>query len=294
MRTYCSFILLAVAAGIKLQDAGPQLWVKRPGGTTVELVKSLTKVCDDNGLDEAAMEAVLNGEETSHEGWECGTAVVYASKGELQGDETTKTSSTSQSQAEEAESATATADQPTAPPMNKIIIQFGASTLAVQVMKRCKDLPHFLIGLRVVYYISVALRLLAHALIGWRITSTNDDSLVEKKQQDPLSSMLAGLTGKSNDPPTTAIAYDQAQLHSLRSSYQMGAVAVFLIHLQFKWNQTLIYSAVSSLVDLFFHPLFQIHVLRRQATGALARPYGSSAPDMGALFKAAAAKSAAQ
>mmetsp|Transcript_42484 Transcript_42484/g.70654 ORF Transcript_42484/g.70654 Transcript_42484/m.70654 type:complete len:293 (-) Transcript_42484:204-1082(-) len=292
MRLYCSFILLAVAASVKLRDGGPRLWVKRPGaGTTVELVNSLAEVCNDNSLDEAAMEAVLRGEEVSHEGWQCGAAEVYSSKDELSGDETTSTSHT-QSEADEAAS---TVDKPTTPPLNKVIIQFGASTLAVQIMKRCKDLPHFLIGLRLVYYISVAVRLLAHALIGWHITSTNDESLVEKKQEDPLSSMLAGLTGKSKDPPTTVAAYDRAQLHSLRSSYQMGAVAVFLIHLQFKWNQTLIYSAISSLVDLFFHPLFQIHVLHRRATGALARPYASGAPDMGSLFKAAAAaKSAAQ
>mmetsp|Transcript_23126 Transcript_23126/g.38255 ORF Transcript_23126/g.38255 Transcript_23126/m.38255 type:complete len:315 (+) Transcript_23126:128-1072(+) len=299
MRILCSVVLVAAATGLQRQDVGishprPQLWVKRPGaGTTVELVESLKEVCEAHDLNESAMEAVIRGEAATHRGWQCGTAELYLSRvdshDEAQGEETAPPHEESQGKKTAQELQT-----PTPLPLNKMIIQFGASTIAVQIMKRCKDSPNFLMGLRLVYYMSVAVRLLSHALISWRITSTNDNSLVKRKHQDPLSAMLAGLTGKANEPPATAAAYDSAQLRSLRSSYQLGAVVVFLIHLQFKWNQTLVYSAVTSLVDLFFHPLFQIHLLCKEATGALARPYGSGSPDMGALFKAAAAKSAAQ
>jgi hypothetical protein len=50
------------------------MWVRRPdGGTQIELIPSLRKLCAAEGLDEACMLAVSRGEEAEHRGWTCGT-----------------------------------------------------------------------------------------------------------------------------------------------------------------------------------------------------------------------------
>jgi hypothetical protein len=50
------------------------MWVRRPdGGTQIELIPSLSKLCKAEGLDEECMLAVSRGEEAEHRGWTCGT-----------------------------------------------------------------------------------------------------------------------------------------------------------------------------------------------------------------------------
>jgi len=286
-----------------------RFWVRRPdGGTTVELVRSISQVCGSNELDEEEMLKVMRGEQKEHKGWQCGTAVEYASDNatkvvgvgamgvasrrkanKANEEEEVEVVQVGKEQEDEEEAEVeAEAVKPPKPEMNKMLVQLGVSVLASRAIKLLdKDAPSFVPKVRMIYYAIVAMRLLLHEIISWRIHVTADATKVERKRaSDPFSMLLGGLT-KPNEPAQSAQEYDAAQLKSLKSSYQMGAIFTFVLHLVFKWNQTLLFSAASSLVELYFHPLFQIHVLRRAAEGSCKRPFGSDAPDMGAMLGAA-------
>ena len=74
----------------------------------------------------------------------------------------------------------------------------------------------------------------------------------------------------------------------MRNSFRMGVVVVALLHWKFKWNQMLVYQGIQTLVELFYHPLVQVHLYGRPAVDELSRPFGAAkgaAPDMSALFK---------
>mmetsp|Transcript_53950 Transcript_53950/g.148793 ORF Transcript_53950/g.148793 Transcript_53950/m.148793 type:complete len:90 (+) Transcript_53950:57-326(+) len=71
----------------------------------------------------------------------------------------------------------------------------------------------------------------------------------------------------------------------MRTSLQLGVVITLLMHFKFGMTQPLIYQAVSSLVELYFHPLVQVHLLGKPTTGALKRPFGSVKPDMSGMLK---------
>ena len=65
----------------------------------------------------------------------------------------------------------------------------------------------------------------------------------------------------------------------------MGVVVVALLHWKFKWTQMLAYQAAQLLVELFYHPLVQIHLLGQPAWSKC--PLGSArhrppAPGQGA------------
>ena len=79
--------------------------------------------------------------------------------------------------------------------------------------------------------------------------------------------------------------YDRSQLKSMRTSLQLGVVMTLVCHFKFGWTQTLIYQAVSSLVELYFHPLVQVHLLGKPTKGMLKRPFGSVKPDMSGMLK---------
>ena len=67
-------LLLALCQGARGAGVRPRIWVRRPdGGTQIELVPSLAKLCVAEGLDEDAMRAVADGEQAEHRGWTCGT-----------------------------------------------------------------------------------------------------------------------------------------------------------------------------------------------------------------------------
>jgi len=288
-----------------------RFWVKRPGASSlVELVSSLAQVCDEHGLDEALMLEVAAGHAADHQGWQCGTAAEYrtgscavptktpeertaaaADEGDAVSEDAARSSGlqTDTGETDNGDSAASEAQALAPPQINKIVIQIGVSALCTQLLSRLeKQRTDVVPLLRMVYYGIVAFRLLLHALISWRISVRADPTKVEKPPaSDPLSALLGGLRGPQKQQAPTAAEYDRSELHSLARSYQVGAIFVFVMHLALKWNRTLIYSGISSIVDLFFHPLFQIHLLQRPAVGPLKRPFGSDAPDMAALFKKA-------
>jgi len=307
--------LLGICARPAISSAGSKaqkerVWVKRPdAGSHIELVSSLALVCDEHDLEEAAMRAVSAGEVDDHRGWKCGTIGDYPCNDAQQIEEAATqevVAATENIPAEDvvvskekaSEDATEDTDAtsgPQTPPMNKLIIQLGSSALATQLLKQMeKRYTDVVPLLRLAYYAVVAVRLLVHALISWRISVRADSTKLEKPAAaDPLSALLGGLRAPQNEQAPTVAEYDKKQLQSLSTSYQVGAIFVFLLHVFFKWKKTLILSAVSSLVDIFFHPLFQIHLLQRPAAGPLKRPFGSDGPNMAALFKQATAGAAA-
>ena len=61
-----------------------------------------------------------------------------------------------------------------------------------------------------------------------------------------------------------------AQLAKLRNSARVGVLVVSFLHFKFKWNKALLHNACSSLVELIFHPLVQLHLLGQ----TVKRPFG--------------------
>ena len=80
----------------------------------------------------------------------------------------------------------------------------------------------------------------------------------------------------------------------MRNSMRVGVVVCALLHWKFGWTQMLVYQGVQLLVELFYHPLVQIHLLGKAAEGALSRPFGAKGqPDMASLMKGFAPQPAA-
>jgi len=237
----------------------------------VQLVHSLETFCAEHGLDEDAMRAVACGEAVDHQGWECGEVCEYDSPAAVAGRLEPKLASEAENSTrteevvppvsagasdEDASTATATGDEGTAPPpMNKLLFSMGLPMIANQFLKRAdKESPHFLPTLRSIYGVSVIAHLGAQMLMQWRIGASNDTSLVPRAS-DPMSLLFGG---SASAVPQTTAEYDLSQLRSMRSSFQMGVVITLLLHLKFKMVQPLVYQAVSQLVELYFHPLFQV------------------------------------
>jgi len=175
---------------------------------------------------------------------------------------------------------------PPKPPMSKMIVQLATSTIASRSLKLFDPAhPKFLFWLRLFYYGAVSLRLASHALIRHKIRAARDLRLVKKRAAaDPLSMMLGGMLGGGGEEPTVE-EYDGEALKGMHNQYQIWAIVIFCMHLKFKWNQTLVYSATSALVELFYHPLFQIHLLGREATGPYGRPFGGDGPDLSKVLQ---------
>lgn len=285
--------LSAVARSAKV--SGPRLWVKRPGNKKLVIVESLASLCAENDLDEEAMMAVSRGELDDYKGWECGEMEC---EDEEDDDEATTESEAGQDADEEAEEAAdAEPAKPAAaapPPMSKMVVGLVAPMLAVQIMKRFDETkPEFLLWLRGAYTATVVIHTVTDLVLQQAIASKDDQTLV-KQEFNPLSMLFGGAAAAS---PQTARAYDMAQLAKARNSFRMGVVVVALLHWKFKWTQMLAYQAAQNLVELFYHPLVQIHLLGQPSAGPLSRPFGSGGPDMAGLLaglnKAAPAGAAA-
>jgi len=272
--------LIAVARSAKV--SGPRLWVKRPGNKKLVIVDSLASLCVENELDEEAMMAVARGEVDDHKGWECGEMECEDDKDEVAEDDAKAEAETGEEEQadEEAEEPAAAAAAP--PAMSKMVVGMVAPMLAVQLMKRFDETkPEFLLGLRGAYTAAVVVHTVTDLMLQQAIAAKDDKSPV-KQDVNPLS-MLFG--GGASAGPQTARAYDMAQLSKARNSFRMGVVVVALLHWKFKWTQMLAYQAAQLLVELFYHPLVQIHLLGRPTVGPLSRPFGAGGPDMAGLFK---------
>jgi F0F1-type ATP synthase assembly protein I len=273
----------SVARSAKLSS--PRLWVKRPGNKKLVIVDSLAKLCADNDLDEEEMMAVARGDADDHKGWECGEMECDEDEEDEEADEAevvAEVADDSDGDADEAADEAAPA-APTPPQLgSKMVVGMVAPMLGVQLMKRFDDTkPSFLLGLRAVFTAAVVLHTLVSFLLQQRIAATKDETPV-KEEFNPLSMLLGGGAAAG---PKTARDYDLAQLNKMTSSFRLGVVVVALLHWKFKWNQMLVYQATQYVVELFYHPLVQIHLLGRPTTGPLSRPFGSGGPDMAALFK---------
>lgn len=274
--------LSAVARSAKV--SGPRLWVKRPGNKKLVIVESLASLCAENELDEEAMMAVSRGELDDYKGWECGE-MECEDEDEADDDEATTEAEAGQDADEEAEEA---ADAETAkpaaaapPPMSKMVVGMVAPMLAVQIMKRFDETkPEFLLCLRGAYTATVVIHTVTDLVLQQAIAAKDDQTPV-KQEFNPLSMLFGGAAAAG---PQTARAYDLAQLAKARNSFRMGVVVVALLHWKFKWTQMLAYQAAQYLVELFYHPLVQIHLLGQPTVGPLSRPFGGGGPDMAGVL----------
>lgn len=284
MRALLIAALAAISSCTPTRISASRIWVKRPGSKKLEIVSSLAHLCSKHSLDEEAMIAVMQGEADDHEGWECGEVECddEADATDKDADAQTKAEVAAASEQEEEPPATT----PPAPALSsKMIVGLLAPMAGVQVLKRFekKANPNFLLGLRGCFTACVAAHTAIDFLVRMRIDAANETAMV-KSSPNPLSLIMGGGFSAVQQ---TAREYDLSQLGSMRNSFRMGVVVVALLHWKFKFNQVLVYHAVQALVDLAYHPLVQIHLLGRDAIGALSRPFGAAPgqPDMSALFK---------
>lgn len=303
LRLVAVLALAAVASCSKLSSS--RIWVKRPGSKRLEIISSLSTLCAEQGLDEEAMLAVARGEADDYEGWECGEAdceesdeaaadgadvVSEAAEGADDTDDTAEPAD----EAEAKDAAPATDATPPAPAFgSKMIVGLIAPMAGTQLMKRFDEKsPNFLLGLRGCFTACVAVHTAVDMLLQAKIRLANETELV-KAAPNPLSMLMGGGLGAAAQ---TAREYDLSQLGQMRNSFRMGVVVVALMHWKFKFNQVLVYQGIQTLIELFYHPLVQIHLLGRAATGALGRPFGSGQgqPDMAALFKGLAGPAPAE
>jgi len=290
MRLHRLLTLLALSAVARsAKVSGPRLWVKRPGNKKLAVVDSLTSLCVEHELDEEVMMAVSRGEVDDHKGRECGEMECEDDTDEAADDEaTTEAEAGEEEQANEeadgeadAEPSEPAAAAATPPAMSKMVVGMVAPMLAVQLMKRFDETkPEFLLGLRGAYTAAVCVHTVTDLVLQQAIAAKDDTSPV-KQEFNPLS-MLFGGGGVAG--PQTARAYDMAQLAQARNSFRMGVVVVALLHWKFKWTQMLAYQAAQLLVELFYHPLVQIHLLGQPTVGPLSRPFGAGGPDMAGLL----------
>ena len=310
MRLVALLALLAASASAQKRApsaskiAATKMWLRRPGdGMRVELISKsrLPQVCKEHDLDLEAMLAVASGDADDCEGWTCGEASDYG--GEAAGaaaDEPaaeaklpTPKPKAAAAKAKAAKAAAASDDDdddgpvklapkdvkgaaaPPDPaeamgamklPMVKLVAQFAGPSVGMRFLKQFGDekSPEFVAKLRLVFYAACALHVVVDLLLRWRIAAANQTEMVEMPA-NPLSMLLGG-----GAKPQTAREYDEAQLAKLRNSARVGVLVVSFLHFKFKWNKALLHNACSSLVELIFHPLVQLHLLGQ----TVKRPFG--------------------
>ena len=162
------------------------------------------------------------------------------------------------------------------PPIaHELLTQLRSHLTCLQVVKRFdQKSPAFLARLRGVFFAMVAFNCLVQMLLDWRIKSTNDETLVAKPM-NPIAMLMGGGGGSGKQ---TAAAYDREQLGSMRNSYRIGCAITCFLHFKMKMMQPIVYSSVSGLVDLYYHPLVNIHLFGKKSEGQFARPFGGAGP----------------
>ena len=148
-----------------------------------------------------------------------------------------------------------------------------------------------MVSQRAAFFSVILLNVLVQFVLGMRIAAAADETAVASPA-DPLGILFGG--GKPAAASKMAREYDREQLKSMRTSYQLGCLFNLFLHFKMKMTQPMVYASVSGLVDLFFHPLVQIHLLGQPATGALRRPFGGGGGGLASLFNASAAAATPQ
>ena len=257
-------------------------------------VRSLRAFCDEHDLDEEAMVAVASGDAEEHNGWLCEEALEYEAEVVTVEDVQASDESSGEATSDKASSGEATSDKaaaapakPAMPPMqmNKMILGFIAPMAVMRVLKRFDQTSaNYMLGLRCAFFGVIALNVFVQFLLQWRIRAANDTAMMPAAPPNPLAALMGG----SKAPQAKTVAeYDREQLKSLRTSYQFGCLLQLFLHFQMKLTQPMVYSSISSLIDLVYNPLVQIHLLRKPAEGPNKRPFGSGA-GLGALLNAGA------
>ena len=247
-------------------------------------VRSLRAFCDEHDLDEEAMVAAASGDAEEHNGWLCEEAREY--EAEVVTVEDVQASDEASGEAT-SDKAAAALVKPAMPPMqmNKMILGFIAPMAVMRVLKRFDQTSaNYMLGLRCAFFGVIALNVFVQFLLQWRIRAANDTAMMPAAPPNPLAALMGG----SKPPQSKTVAeYDREQLKSLRTSYQFGCLLQLFLHFQMKLTQPMVYSSISSLIDLVYNPLVQIHLLRKPAEGPNKRPFGSGA-GLGALLNAGA------
>jgi len=83
----------------------------------------------------------------------------------------------------------------------------------------------------------------------------------------------------------TVKEYDLSELKRLVTSNLFGIALLSFLHLKFAFVQPLFFQAIVPLKTLWSNPLVQIHLRKKSATGAIARPFKAPNP-FGDMFVA--------
>lgn len=92
-----------------------------------------------------------------------------------------------------------------------------------------------------------------------------------------------GSTEEPKAVTTTVHAYDLQQLRALYKSQLMGVGMMAVMHIYFKYTNTLLIQSIIPVKGAFEGNLVKIHLFGTPATGDLKRPWKANAGLMGAM-----------
>ena len=107
------------------------------------------------------------------------------------------------------------------------------------------------------------LHVVVDLLLRWRIAAANQTEMVEMPA-NPRACCSAAAPSRRRRAVRRGAAREAAELGARRR------LVVSFLHFKFKWNKALLHNACSSLVELIFHPLVQLHLLGQ----TVKRPFG--------------------
>mmetsp|Transcript_41606 Transcript_41606/g.93884 ORF Transcript_41606/g.93884 Transcript_41606/m.93884 type:complete len:367 (+) Transcript_41606:50-1150(+) len=189
---------------------------------------------------------------------------------------------------------------------NALYTQLGASLLLMRYTKKIDyDNRSTLFKIRVFYSCSMAAIQLIYLLVRHAVCKANDESevVITNSLVDGLLTASKGLNGdsgeESNGPAglaalaagaarkiTTAREYDLGLAKRNAAQHFPSMAMMYFFHFRKDWHRAVLFAPVGPLVQALTDPLFQIHIMGREAEGALARPFKSAQQrmleDMGA------------
>ncbi|KAJ1949399.1 hypothetical protein FBU59_001161 [Linderina macrospora] len=134
--------------------------------------------------------------------------------------------------------------------------------------------PEYALYIRSMYAIGTIALLGMTFMVKQKITQKNDTTALEYDNT---------ATGSSGERVvTTIVKYDLQEVAKLQKSTMFTLAIVLFMHFKFGYIQPLILQSILPLFNFVKSPLFQVHVMGRQAVDSLARPWVPESPFGGA------------
>eukprot|EP00617_Octactis_speculum_P024789 CAMPEP_0185767900 /NCGR_PEP_ID=MMETSP1174-20130828/45683_1 /TAXON_ID=35687 /ORGANISM="Dictyocha speculum, Strain CCMP1381" /LENGTH=363 /DNA_ID=CAMNT_0028452283 /DNA_START=20 /DNA_END=1111 /DNA_ORIENTATION=- len=179
---------------------------------------------------------------------------------------------------------------------NPMFVQFGLVMVLLQISKYVDFVnPAHAKIIKAWYTGAQLVMIFVHLMIRQSILAEDDQTLVTQTMNPLAEKLISSATGDSESTAgsiasvisqklskeTTAKEYDMKLVKQMMRAQFFPMVFMYVLT-SFKPDTTkvIMYAPISSLVQLFSDKLFQIHILGREATEALARPFAPPSNDM--------------